>query len=107
AGAEVGGAGLNDTATSANFGIDVIDVIGTARTTCMISFTAPSGGAFVVTGRDPVHALRERGLSEIAFGKFTVASSSGATVTVGSGVTWFPKGTHYAQVGATNPRPPQ
>lgn len=106
-GAEPGGAGINNTATSANFGIGSIEVVGTARTFCTISFTAPSGGAFVVTGRDPVHALRTRGLAEIAFGKFTVASSSGATVTVGSGVTWFPQGTHYTQVGVTNPQPPQ
>lgn len=90
---------------SANFGIDRIDVGGTARTGCTISFTAPTGGAFVLTSRDPLDALRERGLSEMVFGRFTWASEG--AVSIGGGVMWFPPGTHYTQIGRTAARPPQ
>jgi len=86
-------------------GIDVIDVGGTARTPCTISFTAPSGGAFVYTGPDPNAAIRERGAGESVYGKFTVSSSGGAEVTVGGRLMWFPQGDHRINIGTTSPQP--
>ncbi len=86
-------------------GLDVIDVLGSARTPCTIRFTAPSGGAFVYTAPDPNAQLRQRGAGEIVFAKFTVSSSSGAEVNVGGYLTYFPQGTHYAQIGMTDAQP--
>lgn len=85
-------------------GVDVIDVLGTARTPCTISFTAPAGGAFVYTGPDPDAAIRERGAGESVYGKFTV-SGGGAEVTVGNGLIWFPDGNHRISIGTTTPQP--
>ncbi len=86
-------------------GIDVIDIIGTARTPCTLSFTAPSGGAFVYTGPDPNAAIRSKGAAEAVFGKFTVSDPDGAEVSVGSQVMWFPPGDHTTNVGITAPQP--
>lgn len=105
-GGEPGGIGLSSLqGLSANFGLDHIVPGGTARTGCTIMFTAPTGGAFVLTERNPVQALRGRGLSEMVFGRFTWAAEG--AITIGGAPFWFPPGTHYAQIGRTLPRPPQ
>lgn len=55
-------------------GIDVIDVGGTARAPiALVSFTSPSGGAWLITGPDPNVALRDRGARENLYEKWTVA----------------------------------
>lgn len=88
-------------------GIGVMSVGGTARTPCTISLTAPSGGAFVYTGPDPVAAIRDRGVAESVYGKFTVSAADGAEVAVGSQLMWFPPGDHRANIGVTDPQPLQ
>ena len=88
-------------------GIDVIDVDGTARTPCTISFTAPAGGAFVYTAPDPNRALRERGAPEAVYAKFTVVDADGEEVNVGGRLMWFPPGDHATNVGVTDPQPLQ
>lgn len=85
-------------------GVSVIDVVGTARTPCTISFTAPSGGAFVYTGPDPDAAIRNRGVAESVYGKFTV-TGDGAEVSVGGQLMWFPPGDHTTSIGNTVPQP--
>lgn len=82
-------------------GISVIDIIGTARTPCTISFTAPSGGAFVYTGPDPDDRIRVEGAGEQVFGKFTVTGDDGAEVSIASQLMWYPEGDHTANVGLT------
>lgn len=85
-------------------GIDVIDVEGSARTPCTITFTAPAGGAFVYTAPDPDAAVR-RGAGEIVFGNFTVSAAGGAELAIGPRLSWFPAGTHSVMVGSTLPQP--
>jgi hypothetical protein len=85
-------------------GITVIDVIGTARTPCTISFTAPAGGAFVYTGPDPDAAIRSRGVGEAVYGKFTV-TGDGGEVSVGGHLMWFPPGSHTTSIGSTSSQP--
>jgi len=104
-GTEPGGSGIGTgVQVGANFGIDVIDVGGTARTGCTITFTAPAGGAFVYTARNPAESLRDRGLSEIVFAAFIFATEG--DIIIDGGVMWFPPGTHYTQIGRTTPQPP-
>jgi len=86
-------------------GVSVLKVIGTARTQCTISFTAPAGGAFVYTGLDPNAAIRSKGAAEAVFGKFAVSDPDGAEVWVGSQVMWFPPGDLTTNVGITAPQP--
>lgn len=86
-------------------GIGVVDVIGSARTACRISFTAPAGGAFVYTAPDPNVSIRERGVGEVVFGVFNVTDANGAEVNAAGQVMWFPQGTHSAQVGLSAPQP--
>lgn len=86
-------------------GIDVVDVEGTARTPCTISFTAPAGGAFVYTAPDPNAAIREEGAAEAVYAKFTVTDDDGAEITVGSQLMWFPPGDHMTNVGITDSQP--
>lgn len=85
-------------------GISVIDVVGTARTPCTISFTAPAGGAFVYTGPNPDAAIRERGAGESVYAKFTV-TGDGAEVNVGGQLMWFPPGDHTTNIGNTVSQP--
>lgn len=89
----------------ANFGIGVLSPLGTARAPCVIKFTAPAGGALVVTGPDPVVALRDRGMAEMAFGFFTVTDPDGVEITMGGRVFHFPQGDHVAQIGSSLPQP--
>ena len=86
-------------------GIDVVDVEGTARTPCTISFTAPAGGAFVYTAPDPNAAIRDRGAGESVYAKFSISDANGAEVEVDGRLMWFPPGNHTANVGWTDPRP--
>lgn len=86
-------------------GIDVVDVEGTARTPCTISFTAPAGGAFVYTAPDPNASIRTKGAGEAAFAKFTVTDDNGTEVSVGSQLMWFPPGNHLTNIGITDSQP--
>lgn len=86
-------------------GIGAIDVTGTARTPCSISFTAPAGGAFVYTAPDPNPAIRDRGAGESVYAKFSISDANGAEVEVDGRLMWFPPGNHTANVGWTDPRP--
>lgn len=86
-------------------GIDVIDTIGSARAPAMITFTAPSGGAFVYTAPDPNAAVRDQGAGESVFATFTVTDPDGDVQTVGAQSMWFPPGTHSAWIGSTDPQP--
>jgi hypothetical protein len=85
-------------------GIGVIDVLGSARTGCHISFTAPAAGAFVYTAPDPVTTLREYGAGEMVFAKLTVPSG-GSEVSVSDRLIWLPAGTHTQSLGFTDPQP--
>jgi hypothetical protein len=56
-------------------GLDVIDVAGSARSPlALISFTAPTGGAWLITAPDPNVALRDRGAVENLYEKWTVGA---------------------------------
>lgn len=88
-------------------GLDVVDVLGSARTPCTLTFTAPAGGAFVYTAPDPNAQLRQRGVGEVVFGKVTVTDAAGAEITVGGNLTYFPQGDHQSTLGMTAPQPLQ
>lgn len=85
--------------------LGIVEVEGTARTGCHISFTAPAGGAFVYTAPDPNVALRERGAGETVFSNFTVSDPAGGEVAIGSRAMWFPQGTHATTIGFSDPQP--
>lgn len=85
-------------------GIGVIDVLGSARTGCRLSFTAPAGGAFIYTAPDPTAALRNYGAGEQAFAHVTIASG-GAEIDVADRLLWLPEGTHSQALGFTDPQP--
>ena len=95
----------SDSAATKPRGIGAVDVAGTARTPCTISFTAPAGGAFVYTGPDPAAAIRDDGAPEVVYAKFTVAAGNGAEITVGGQLMWFPPGDHRTNIGLTAPQP--
>ena len=97
--------GATDTGQMRPLGIGVIDVDGTARAPCTISFTAPAGGACVYTGPDPNAAIRAKGAGEAVFAKFTVTDDNGTEVSVGSQLMWFPPGDHLTNIGVTDPQP--
>lgn len=86
------------------WGLDIVDVKGSVRTPCSIRFTAPAGGAFVISMPDPNAALR-RGASEIVFANFTVTDPAGAEIAVDDGLAYFVEGSHQVTIGRTAPRP--
>lgn len=62
--------------TAAPMGIGVIDVPGSARApVALISFTVPTGGAWLYTAPNPNVALRERGAVENLYAKWTVGGA--------------------------------
>lgn len=86
-------------------GLDVVDILGSARTPCTISFTAPAGGAWVYTAPDPNAALRQRGVGEMVFGVFEVTAPEGAETDVDGYLQYFPPGDHAINIGMTDPQP--
>lgn len=90
---------------AAPHGLGVVDIIGSARCPCVITFTAPSGGAFVYTGPDPNEAIRERGVSEIVWSHFEVTDEEGVAFTIGGRTQWVPEGTWTKSIGFTDPQP--
>lgn len=84
-------------------GVGAVDVGGTARTQCVISFTAPAGGAFVITGPDPNVLLRDRGAGESVFAHFTVTAPT--ETSIGGRLIRHEVGTHSRGIGYTDAQP--